>query len=172
MIEELENLKNEISEYVKNKGFGAWFYPEYEGVKSFFGTQDIFLVGLNPSSGNFPSKKDKQLYDILKKERLENIHITDFIKVRAKNKEVLDILKNQELVEEQINFFRREIDILNPKIIIAFGLRCEKLLKDNFPKVKIERIKHYAYRYQGQDDVFEEISKSLKKIKEIYKTSK
>ena len=172
MIKELENLKNEILEYAKNKGFRAWFYPEYEGVKGFLGTQDIFLVGLNPSSGTFPSKKDKKLYDILKKEGLENIHITDFIKVRAKNKEVPDILKNQELVEEQINFFRREIDILNPKIIIALGLQCKKLLNDNFPKVKIERIKHYGYRYQNQDAVFEEISESLKKIKEIYRTSK
>ena len=121
-VKGLVKLKEEISEYAKNKKLEAWFYPEYSGVKGFLGTQDIFLVGLNPSSGTFPSAKDKELYTLLKEKELENLHITDFIKVRAKNKEVPDILKNKEIIEEQIIFFRREVEILNPNIIIWKGL--------------------------------------------------
>src|SRR3989344_3901969 len=172
-FKELVKLKEEITEYAKNNKLEAWFYPEYSGVKGFWGTQDIFLVGLNPSSGTFPSKKDKRLYALLKDKNLENIHITDFIKVRAKNNEVQDLLKNKDLIKEQVNFFKKEMSILNPKIIIPMGHLCEKLLKEHFPKLnsKIIRIKHYGFRYQrgGQENVFKEISESLNLIKESYK---
>ncbi len=166
MLKKLMQLKEEILEYAKKTKLEAWFYPEYQGVKGFFGTQKIILLGLNPSSGTFPSKKDKMLYNLLIEKKLKNVHITDLIKVRAKNKEVPDILKNKDLIMEQIYFLQKEIAILNPKIIIPMGVKCEELLKENFPDLncKIERIKHYGYRYQNQEDVFKEISESLDEI--------
>ena len=169
---DLRNLQIKIMGSATHKGFEVWFYPEYNGVKGFLGIQDIILLGLNPSSGTFPSQKDKKLYALLKEKRLENIHITDFIKVRAKNTQVSDLLRNTTLISEQVAFLKKEIAIIKPKIIILLGMRCEQLLKEYIPGVtcKVVRIKHYGYRYQPQEEVFKEISESLDKIIEIYRT--
>jgi hypothetical protein len=32
----------------------VWFFPAFEGVRGWQGTQDIMFVGLNPSTGRFP----------------------------------------------------------------------------------------------------------------------
>ncbi len=162
----------EIISESNTNNFEAWFYPEYKGVKGFLGTQDMILLGLNPSSGTFPSRKDKILYELLIKKSLKNIHISDFIKIRAKNKEVPNILNNNELIKEQIGFLKKELEIIKPKIIIPMGLQCEELLKENFPYLDCEviRIKHYGFRYKPQKEVFDEISSTLDKIREVYKT--
>ncbi len=166
----LKSLKSDIEENAKNNNLEAWFYPEYQDIKGFLGTQDIFLVGLNPSTGTFPSKKDERLYELLKEKELANIHITDFIKVRAKNSEISDRLEDKYLIKKQVEFLRQEIEILKPKIIIPMGSKCEELIKVHFkPTCRIISIWHYGYRFKSQDVVFDNISKSLDNIKEIYK---
>jgi hypothetical protein len=169
---DLKELKENIEKYAREINQEVWFYPEYEGVKGFSGTQDIILLGLNPSSGTFPSPKDKLLYDLLKKKGLEFIHITDFIKVRAKNKHVTDLIVNDDLMKKQANFFSDEMYIIKPKIIITMGYQCDNLLKQYFPKIenicKVFIIKHYGYRFKSTKEVFEEISQQLDKIKEEY----
>jgi len=172
----LEGLKENIIEYAKETNKEVWFYPEYHEVKGFLGEQDIILLGLNPSSGIFPSEKDKLLYNLLKEKGLNQIHITDLIKVRAKNESVINLLTNTELMKEQINFFSDELLIINPKVIITMGVQCDNLLKQYFPKIdsiyKIFNIKHYSFRYQKREEVFKEISESLDKIKEEYQKIK
>jgi uracil-DNA glycosylase len=163
-------LKSEIEQDAKNNNYEAWFYPEYSGVNGFSGTQDIFLVGLNPSSGTFPSKRDKQLYSLLKEKELQNVHITDFIKIRAKNNQINEVLNNSKLIKNQAQFFKKEIDILNPKLLITMGYKCDELIKQNisFSNSFIKKIKHYSFRFQSEDIVFKEISNSLDETKEIY----
>jgi len=172
MDADLQELKENIEKYAKEINQEVWFYPEYEEVKGFSGTQDIILLGLNPSSGIFPSQKDKLLYDLLKKKGLEFIHITDFIKVRAKNKHVIDLIVNKELMEKQANFFSDEMNIIKPKMIITMGHQCDNLLKQYFPKIeniyKVSMIKHYGYRFKSTEEVFDKISKQLDLIKEEY----
>jgi uracil-DNA glycosylase len=166
----LKSLKSDIEKNAKNNNLEAWFYPEYKGIKGFLGTQDIFLVGLNPSTGTFPSKKDERLYKLLKEKELANIHITDFIKVRAKNSEIPNRLEDKYLIKKQVEFLRQEIEILKPKIIIPMGSKCEELIKVYVkPTCRIISIWHYGYRFKSQDVVFDNISKSLDNIKEIYK---
>jgi len=60
----------------------VWFFPPYNGLKGFLGTQDIILVGLAPSTGHFPSRYDRIFYEQLKKHGFGNAHITDIAKVR------------------------------------------------------------------------------------------
>ena len=162
----LEKLKIEIEQSAENTNLEAWFYQAFSGVKGFFGTDKIILLGLNPSSGTFPSEKDKLLYETLKAHHLENAHITDFVKVRAKNKDVQNMLQNKELIAKQVKFFIKELDIIRPKAIIAMGFQCEELLKENchLENIKIFRIKHYGYRYQTKEKVFQEINQSLANI--------
>ena len=172
MDTDLQELKENIENYAKGTSQEVWFYPEYEGVKGFSGMQNIILLGLNPSSGTFPSSKDKLLYDLLKQKGLEFIHITDFIKVRAKNKHVTNLIVNDELMKKQVDFFSDEMNIIKPKIIITMGYQCDNLLKQYFPKIdkicKVYVIKHYGYRFKSVEKVFEEISQQLDKIKEEY----
>ena len=170
---DLKELKENIEQYAKEINQEAWFYPEYEGVMGFWGTQDIIFLGLNPSSGTFPSENDKLLYKLLKEKGFEYAHITDLIKIRAKNKGVTNLITNSELMKKQYDFFSDEINIIKPKIIITMGLQCYGLLKQGFPKIepicKIRQIKHYSFRYQKKEEVFNEISGQLDKIKEEYK---
>jgi len=181
IVEELEELREKILNYAKETNQEVWFYPEYKGVKGFLGTQDIILLGLNPSSGIFPSKKDELLYRLLKERGLEYIHITDLIKVRAKNKHVTDLLANSLLMKKQTEFFSDELNIIKPKIIITMGSQCDSLLKQFFRDIdksyKVIQIIHYGYnwfhdssKYKSTKDVFDKISKQLDKIKEEYKS--
>jgi len=171
MDPDLKELKENIKKYAKETNQEVWFYPEYEGVQGFAGTQDIILLGLNPSSGTFPSEKDKLLYQLLKEKGLEFIHITDLIKIRVKNKKVIELITNEDLMRNQINFFSDELSIIKPKIIITMGSQCENLLKQYFPRIDsiytIFRIKHYSFRYQKREEVFSEISKQLDEIKKL-----
>ena len=173
IVEELEELREKILNYAKEIGQEAWFYPEYEEVLGFSGTQEIIFLGLNPSSGIFPSKRDRLFYNLLKNKGFEFAHITDFIKIRAKNKHITDLIVNSELMKKQTDFFSDELNNIKPKIIITMGNRCDNLLKQYFPKIdkcyNIFQIKHYSYRYQSEESLFKEISDQLDKIKEEYK---
>jgi hypothetical protein len=172
MGDKLKKLKEIIEEDAKQNNQEVWFFPEYKGIKGFLGTQDIILLGLNPSSGTFPSDTDKLLYNLLKQKGFSNIHITDFIKVRAKNEHVTDLFANSNLIKKQTDFFSEEFNIIKPKIIITMGLKCDILLKKYFPKIdckcKIIKIKHPGFRWQKREEVFAEISKSLEEIKKEY----
>lgn len=172
MNSNLQELKKNIEEYASSINQEAWFYPEYNGVMGFSGTENLILLGLNPSLGTFPSKKDKLLYGLLKEKGLEYTYITDFIKIRAKNKHVIDLITNSELMKKQSDFFSDELFIIKPKIIITMGSKCDNLLKQYFSKIdkryKVFQIKHYGYRFEPTKKLFEKISKQLDKIKEYY----
>ena len=110
--EKLENLREKIiDKHLKNNWDEVWFFKENRefGVKGYLGTQDIFFVGLNPSYGNFPSKPDIFFYEILRKYKFEQAHLTDLIKLRLANKEVNERLKDKSLLEEQIDYLKEEI---------------------------------------------------------------
>ena len=172
MNPDLQELKENIEQYAKKTNQEVWFYPEYKNVLGFSGMQDIILLGLNPSSGMFPSTKDKLFYNLLKEKGLEEIHITDLIKVRAKNKHVSELITNDNLMKEQINFLLDELDIIKPKIIISIGGQCDTLLKQHLPKIeklcRVMQIMHYSYRYKSTEEVFNKISKQFDEIKEVY----
>lgn len=171
---DLQELKENIEKYAKETNQEVWFYPEYEGVRGFSGTQDIILLGLNPSSGIFPSEKDKLLYKLLKEKGLEFIHITDFVKVRAKNKYVIDLITNSNLMKKQSDFFSDELNIIKPKIIITMGIQCNNLLRQYFPKIeslcKVFQINHYGYRFKSTKELFDGISKQLNEVKKEYES--
>ena len=66
--EKLEELRREIVEEFLIKGWmDVWFYPRHEGVMGYLGTQDIMLVGLNPSYSCFPTQHDELFYNELKR---------------------------------------------------------------------------------------------------------
>ena len=163
----LESLKEEINQkYGEEK---AWFFPEYSGVKGFLGAQDIMFVGLNPSTGHFPSIYDKFFYKTLKENSFENAHITDAIKLKMPNKNVPAFVKNKDLLTEQFVYLDKEIKIIAPKMIIAMGNSCYNLLKEHYNS-KILKIDHYHFPKRfGKENKYDS---QMKAIKELYLKSK
>jgi hypothetical protein len=101
---------------------------------------------------------------------LNDIHITDFIKIRAKNIQVSKLLEDTSVIRSQTYFFKREIDILSPKLLITMGYKCDELVIENIKLsyLLIKKIKHYSFRYQHEDLVFNELAESLDEIKDEY----
>jgi len=81
---QLEKLRKKIINRV-NKD--VWFYPEYEGIKGYLGTQNLVFIGPNPSYNKFPTRHTNFFYEQLKINRFKNAHLTDLVKIRTFNKD-------------------------------------------------------------------------------------
>ena len=166
---ELKKLRKDIiKKYYIDKWKEVWFFPSYNQVKGFLGTQDIIFLGLNPSHGYFPSKYDKFFYKELKKNNFEDAHITDLIKIKELNKKINELLEDKKILKEQVEFLIKEIKIINPRIIVILGRKCDELFRKNFPDedIPIIKIRHYSsIRFPKNKNSF---SKEMKKVKEMY----
>ncbi len=143
----------------------TWFYPEYSGVKGWLGTQDIMFVGSNPSCNKFPTRHTDFFYEQLKKNGFKNAHLTDLIKIRAKNDEADTVI--DKTFNEQIKFFKEETNIIKPKLIVIMGYRAKKMLKKfSYEDKRFHFIYHYSsIRFPRNVKGF--IS-GMKKVKETY----
>jgi len=100
--ERLKTLRSEIiKEYYDVQWKDVWFYPVGEeipdrpgckDVKGYGGTDDIFFLALNPSTGMFPSKGDIFYYEQLKEYGFESAHLTDLFKLRMSDKMATDLV--------------------------------------------------------------------------------
>lgn len=173
----LDKLRKKVINdlYIK-KWIEVWFFPEYNKVKGFLGTQNIMFVGLNPSYSCFPTKVDKFFYEQLKKYGFENAHLTDLIKIRTKNENIHKILGDKQVLMEQIRFLIKEIEIINPKVIIALGKKCYDALRNNLKKknIKIIQLIHYSSTRFPKNKIkfFNEIKKIRKKYGKRQKNEK
>ena len=169
--ERLEELRREIIEEFFIKGFqgkriDVWFYPEYNGVKGYLGTQDIAFVGSNPSCSCFPTPYDKVFYKALKYMRFENAHLTDVLKVRVKGEEVDEYFEDQDLLNRNLKYLSREFEIIRPKLVVAVGRRAEEILRKKFPRMRIHRIMHYSYlRRFKKDEWYPRYRREMESVK-------
>ena len=165
--EQLEKLRSKIIDRIfKQQWKEVWFFPEDIKVKGYLGTQDIIFLCLNPSYSRFPTRYDKFFYKQLKNYKFENAHITDLIKIRATNKEIDNIIKNKEILKEQIEFLNNEIEIIEPKLIVALGDKCDKNLKKLKIDKKTIKIRHYSsIRFPKNKEKF---SRELREVRRVY----
>lgn len=132
----------------------VWFFPSSErhsevapGVRGWSGIQDIFFVGLNPSTGQFPNKADRFLYEALAHSRLQNAHLTDVIKLRATDSQVEHMLNDNQLMNQQREYFFEELAILSPRLVVTMGKRATDAVTQWLPSsAKIRPIPHYSPR--------------------------
>lgn len=120
-------------------------------VMGWQGADPIFFVGPNPSgAGHFPSRADRGFYKQLHTQGLHNAHLTDLMKVRATATEVPEIFKDSAVVHLCRGYFQEELDILDPRLVVALGEQVHRLLTDWFPGAEFEliRIPHYSYAYR------------------------
>lgn len=143
----------------------VWFFPSWDGVKGWQGTDRIMFVGLNPSGGgHFPSRADRGFYNQLRSRGFTNAHLTDVVKVKATGREVSAVLQNKALMHLNRRYICEEVEILRPHLVVALGRKTHSLLRQWLPEVPGERVillHHYswAYRYRHERRFAQEMGK-------------
>ena len=164
----LNQLRRQIIEELCIKKWrDAYFFPEHDGVKGWRGNARIMFVGLNPSMGTFPSKADVMLYKTLSRHGLGNAHLTDLMKIRLSGSHVAESFAIPELVDIHKAYLAKEVRILRPHTIVAFGKKTFDLLQEWLPgefRPRVVQVHHYswAHRY-GKRDVFVRDMNRIKK---------
>ena len=116
----------------------VWFFPERDGVRGWQGAQDIIFVALNPSyGGGSASKAFNSFYQELRLNGFMNAHLTDISKVRARGKEVKQVLQDAALMDKQKLYLLEEIDIIQPRLLVPMGKRTTEALQQWLPRSKV-----------------------------------
>lgn len=181
MSKDLKKIYSEIEWDLKSK-FGeqtiVWVWPEYEGVKGFFGNGDngkeiIMWITERPSSARintkvhkFPDWIDKEFYNALKEEGFENMHFTDFVKIMA------DAGKypNEEELKISALWIKKEIECIRQEdkklIIIANSKNVCKWMEFFLPEYPFIYKKFFKgiVRYCKKEDRKQKLKKYLDEI--------
>jgi len=138
----LRELANEIASHKD-----WWLFPPQEPIQGFMGTDQIFIVGDQPSTAEWgpADPRRKIFYGTLQSVGLHNAHLTDLYKKRGYSSSLQQGLPADFL--DHVNLFRKEIRILAPKLIVAVGELAQRLLKQSLPEWRdpIPRIFHFSY---------------------------
>lgn len=95
-----------------------FFFPEWDGVKGFNGDGKVWFIAPKPSlQSEFPTRHDELLYGTLKEYGLANAHITDISKIQGKADNGIP----EEELERNRPFLEREIEILQPELLVTVG---------------------------------------------------
>jgi len=161
-----------IAELYVKQWHEVWFFPEKDGVRGWRGTGPIMFIGLNPSTGRFPSKADQVFYKCLDRNGLGNSHITDVFKVRATSREMRDNLSNKGLVRLHQKYLLKEIHLLNPHLLVALGHKTLSILKVWIPKgyqPRLIGIHHYSWakRYRREKVFWKDMADIRRDFQEI-----
>ena len=122
-----------------------WIFPEELPIRGFMGTGPIFIVGDQPSPSPWhPGHPNRvAFYSTLKRIGISNAHLTDIYKKRGKPSMLREVIPDD--FEDHVNLLRREIEIVNPKRIVALGELAQKLLIQRVLKRNVNRMWHFHY---------------------------
>jgi hypothetical protein len=124
-----------------------WRFPTENLVQGFMGTDQIFIVGDQPSTDEWgPTHPNRRaFYDTLQKVGLQNAHLTDLYKKRGLSGELKWKLPDD--FSYHLDLFQKEIEILKPTLIVALGELAQRLLIENLKewKISIPRIWHFSH---------------------------
>jgi len=146
---QLELLQNDI----RSKMPDAWLFPTLGNVQGFMGAGEVMFVGERPSRGTVNSRPFGVLYRLLEKHAVTDAHLTDIIKVPGK---VRDSYPDD--IGPDRMFFDRELAIIKPRLVVAFGQRVYWVLQFALAGtgIPVRQTWHYAYlRWPGNCKEFE-----------------
>jgi uracil-DNA glycosylase len=85
------------------------------------------------------------LYDLLPKVGVADAHLTDLYKRRGKSGSLRTEIPRD--FKAHIEFFRAELKLLDPTIVVALGDHAYELLEENVPEVRpiLRKMWHFAY---------------------------
>jgi len=154
---QLHLLRDEIAKSVHR----PWLFPTRGAVQGFMGTDPIMFVGERPSTGSFKGPAIL-LYTLLEDLGMSNSHLTDVIKSRGK---VGEPFPSDISIHRRI--FDREIDILRPRRIVAFGQKVYDLLQFALAgsDIVLRQVWHYSYlrrRPDRKDEFARQLKSSIK----------
>jgi hypothetical protein len=124
-----------------------WRFPTEKVVEGFLGTDPIFIVGDQPSTSQWSvnNRNRRGFYDALVKIGAANAHLTDLYKRRGSSGELRRQIPDD--LQEHVKFFRKEVELLNPTMVLALGDLAYQFLALLTPelKPKLKRVWHFSY---------------------------
>jgi hypothetical protein len=117
----------------KDTNLGWWFFPTEDVVQGFLGTDQIFIVGIRPSTQTKNNRNCRIFYDLLSKIGASNVHLTDIYKRPAPSRDTE--VESEEDFQEHLLFFREEVNILRPTRVIALGKDAYDRLRWHLPEL-------------------------------------
>jgi hypothetical protein len=124
-----------------------WRFPTEKIVEGFLGTDPIFIVGDQPSTSqwNVNNRNRRGFYDTLIKIGAANAHLTDLYKRRGSSGELSKRIPDD--LQEHVEFFRKEVELLNPTRVLALGDLAYQFLALLTPELKpnLIRVWHFSY---------------------------
>lgn len=152
--EQLAELKREM-EADASLGDDLFFFPIHEGVQGYWGTDSVWFVGQKPSKGGpgFPDRAVTLLYETLAEYGLGNAHITDITKERGYVPSDWKKIPVEE-VERMRPYFRREIELLRPSVLVSMGQYVYNALKymEATDGARLEYIPHYSWAIRTDEN--------------------
>jgi uracil-DNA glycosylase len=144
----LEDLEKRISECDRCGKNRFWYFPPYKQVDGFLGDKEYVFVCSQPHEGEFDpyaNRFDRRFYDNLAKYGFGKAHLTDMVKCRGtRYKEITG------QVDNCVGWLREEIQIVQPKAIVAVGNKSFDALNENgFSPVLL--ITHYSQVVSDED---------------------
>jgi hypothetical protein len=126
------------------------------------GRGPIFIVGDQPSKDKWPPEHPNRraFYDTLQKVGLQNAHLTDLYKKRGWSSE-LERCPPDDFPDDfpdHVKFFKEEIEILQPTLIVALGQLAQRLLIQKVTewKLAVPRIWHFSHVVrEGKESQYE-----------------
>ena len=154
------------------KNTDVWVYTEEYGLKRFYANGQVnnaVVIWITERPATIKPRPNRwmprRFCELLKNAGLENVHLTDFVKIRAKPGKK----PTEEELEASAEWMRKEIEVLRIEgkkmIIIANGRRVRKWMKEYLPTYKYEYIQFYQWcltRGKSKVDL-------RKRLREIYK---
>jgi uracil-DNA glycosylase len=144
----LEDLKERMRECDRCGQNRFWNFPSCKHVDGFFGNKEYVFVCSQPHEGKFDpyvNRFDRRFYDNLVKYGFRKAHLTDMVKCRGtKYKEITGQIDNC------VGWLREEIQIVQPKAIVAVGNKSfDALIENRFRPVL--QITHYSQVVNDED---------------------
>lgn len=132
-----------------------WLFPTQDSIQGCMGTGPIFIVGDQPSTDEWPPEHPnrKVFYETLRKVGLQNAHLTDLYKKRGLSSGLERGLPED--FPNHVDFFRKEIQILQPTLIVGLGQLAQRLLIQNVKSWTrtIPRIWHFSYVVRARKEM-------------------
>jgi uracil-DNA glycosylase len=174
MKRRLDHLREAIiSELCVKRWYDVWFFPKSDGVNGWGGTDQVMFIGLNPSSGRFPSRATDLFYRELKRHGFGNAHLTDVFKIRSTPAELKSIRDNATLVGLHREYLSKEIDILKPDLLVALGDDTFKILQSWLGPIRRPRlVKIHHYSWASRYKKHRILSEDMKGIKRLRLTTR
>ena len=165
--ERLVELENRMKKHFAQKfpQSQLWFFKDRSGVvDGYSGTEPVMFVGERPSLGGDvagPGRVGRvrhsdqvvgRFYGRLKEYGFARAHVTDIVKEQMRAG-----VPSYEQVERNWPFFREELSIVEPAVVVALGKWVFETLEQRLERASpLLKFTHYAYRFKSRS-VLEQI---------------